>query len=315
MFNFGKHSRPDRKETAGEIVFDRTVYTGIGLIVNELSGLALAVEMRYFGGKERFQKAARWLHKTIGYKDKIEHGKLITGHTRAEDALEIFTLLLSGTALIVPMKVLEDNKAKIVKKFNHTFDKFHHRSAEEVKARDEDVEKEIACEPKQTWSTLILGRAIATAHNMFFLKEAVFGGTRTQKVKDVSKRYIDKSVDKLHGYMGGKPDSMLVKMRGTERYKYYSEIIGLDTLYTIVSSVVLEIASKALASKKPLVKNPELCEQVQKEKQEKATDKTNCTACAKHQGKKSILKRNAPEPAASYAEKVSSQTKEHVLGV
>ncbi|MGE0755116.1 MAG: hypothetical protein AB7L92_08165 [Alphaproteobacteria bacterium] len=311
-----KHSR-DRKETAGEVAFDRVVYTGIGFALNELLGLALAVEMRHFGGKNTFDKATRWWQKTRGHKDMVQNGVRTPALTLAADQLEIFTLLTSGTLLIVPMKLLEDNKAKIVKNFNHVFDKLHETAPEQIKERDEEVEKAIACQPKQTWGTMILGRAIATAHNTFLLKETLFAGSRTQTVRDVSKKYIDKSVSGLHKISGSNLDSRLLKIQKTERYKRYSEVIGLDTLYTIVSSVVLELTSKFFASKKPQVKNPELCAIVEKEKQEKERFADHNpgqppVAAASRARRAGHKKLSFIEPAASHTQRLAEESNEQL---
>ncbi len=256
-----------RSETAGEVLFDRGVYTGINFVVNEVLSMIIAVEMRHFGGKAHFEKASKWWEKTARFKDKVIKGVNTTAFARAEDSLEIFALLGGGTALVVPMKLLEDNKQKIVKNLNHLWDKLPGKSldADATKARDEEVDKALACEAKQTWSSMILGRAIAVVNNMFLVKETIFAGNRTQKSKEWSEKYIRAGTKKLHEMTGGKKGAWLERVQETERFKRYSEIFGLETAYTAISSVAMEVASKFIARKKPQVKDPEKCEAAQKE--------------------------------------------------
>jgi hypothetical protein len=256
-----KHTKDDRKLTAGEVVFDRTVYTGIGFAANEALAMLLAVEMRHFGGKESYAAISKKWRDIMKYKDTTKNGVTTTGLTKAADSLEIFTLLAAGTLLIAPMKWMEDRKPQMVKNLNHLFDSMggNKKTEEEVQARDAEVNKAIACEPKQTWGTMIAGRAIATVSNMGVLKETVFKGERTQIVKDKSRQYADMMADKLHAASGKPAGTGIDRLKQTERFKRYTEIFGLETLYTAASSMVLELSSKFLASKKPRVKNPELC--------------------------------------------------------
>ncbi|MFO0389635.1 MAG: hypothetical protein ACK502_07975 [Alphaproteobacteria bacterium] len=256
-----------RKETAGEVLFDRGVYTGINFVVNEALSMVMAVELRHFGGKAHFEKASQWWMKKVGFKDKVIKGVTTSALTRAEDQLEVFTLLGGGTALVVPMKILEDNKQQVVKNLNHLWDKLSGKNldADAAKARDEEVEKAIACEAKQTWKSMLIGRAIATVNNMFLMKETIFAGSRTKALKDWSERYGRIGVEKLHNMTGNKPDSVFAKLKTSERYKRYSEIFGLETAYTAISSVVMEVASKFLARKDTVVKDPKKCEEAQAE--------------------------------------------------
>lgn len=248
-----KRNDVGRSPSAGEVVFDRAVYTGLGFVANEALAMLMAVEMRHFVGKEQFLKASKWMEKNMGYKAKTVNGVTTSGLERAADALEIGTLLASGTMMIVPMKMMEDREDKIVRRINHAFDKLSgsNKTKEEVAARDAEVEQAIACQPKQTWGSLLAGRGIATVTNMFALKETVFAGDRTQKVRDWSKKYVGMVADKVHPAGAGKPRS--------ERFNRYAEIFGLETLYTGASAFVTEAASKFIAGKKPAVKDPQRC--------------------------------------------------------
>jgi len=267
-----------RKDSGGEMIFDRTVYTGIGFGVNEVSSMIIADELRYghnkYFGKEIFEKAAHGWAKILKLKDKVgKDGKTITKLARAENTLEVGALLIGGTLLIIPMKWLEDRKEKIVKATNHVIDKFRGRDSNDdaMKARDQEVAEAIACQPKQSWTSLIIGRIFAVVTNMFILSNTLFAEPRATAVKDFSEKHVTNLTVKADKMLGDKPNSAIKRMIGDtkkpfeeRRFPRYARILGIETLYTLSSSIVLEIASKITAKKKTLVHNPELCDEIEK---------------------------------------------------
>src|SRR5689334_22635241 len=110
-----------RKKSAGEHVFDRTVYTGIGFVANEILSLGIANQFRYgrnllsnaseplkragrWFSKEGFEDISRQLAKTFKVVDKLgADGKMIEASKRAGNSLLMLALLSGGTLLIWPM--------------------------------------------------------------------------------------------------------------------------------------------------------------------------------------------------------------------
>ena len=263
------------KKTSGELIFDRTVYTGVGFVANEISSMIIADELRYGKGKKFFDKASE-VAANLYKKNKADYfGKIITPKAQAANMLEVGALLIGGTLLVVPMKWLEDRKAGLVEKLNHAMDKVRGRNPndERIKLRDQEVAEVIACQPKQSWTSLLIGRALAVVSNMFILSNTVFAEPRASQIKDWSEDKITKGTVKLDQMLGNKPNSALKKMMGDpaksfeeRRFPRYARILSIETLYTLASSAVLEIASKFMAKKRPLVHDEKLCVDVEKRK-------------------------------------------------
>lgn len=256
-------NKPQRKPTAGEVAFDRIVYTGIGFGVNEASALVISDEFQHGVGRKWFESIAKWMEKAFSFKDTVKNGKLTTANANAKNMLLWGSLLISGTLLVYPMKKLEDNKGYWVKKLNHWFDRMRGNprlddlvrdmdgkqlSGEQltkediVAARDREVEEALACEAKQTWPSLIMGRGIAVATALGL--GAVIGHERSGRMMNWSEKLITGTVQP-EGKKG--------------RANRYAALAALETLSCATTSVALEIASKVFAKRGVTVRNPEVC--------------------------------------------------------
>ncbi len=267
MISFGKKNK-DRKQSSGEVAFDRIVYTGIGFGVNEVSSMIIADELQYGIGKKHYNALSEKL--SVLYKaDKIDYkGRIISKAKQAGNMLEIGALLIGGTLLVLPMKMMTDRKAEISETFNHWIDKFKGREldGEALKARDQEVADAIACEPKQSWKSLLIGRAAAVINNMFIMSNTLFTAPTADRIKDWSETHVVDGTVKLDKLLGDKPNSPIKKMMGDlsakfedNRFRRYARIFSIETIYTAISSLVLEVVSKFTAGKKPEVQNPAKC--------------------------------------------------------
>lgn len=263
----------NRKPTAGEKIFDRTVYTGIGFGVNEALSLYIAVEVIKGWGKKGFDKSGEFFARF--FKEQVKNGVKYSSVERARNVLTVGALLIGGTLVVIPMKLIEDHKAYWVKRINHWKDKrgSNQMSEAEVAARDAEVEAAIACEPKQSWGSLIAGRVIAIAGNMSFANW-VMGKARNDKIAEFTEKHGMELGEKLMHSAGG-PNSAVGKVVSNWRYREVSNLLGIETIYTALSSFTLEVASKFLAKKKPEVKDPEHCTEAHTEeaKQDEAPQK------------------------------------------
>lgn len=250
-----------RKKSAGEVIFNRTVYTGIGFGLNEAISLYITDQFEHGKGTSIVNKLginpknfARAAENTKGlFKEKriIVQGveKIYTPIMRGQKFVMGSSLLIGGTLLVLPMRWLEDSKEFWVEKFNHLYDKFRREklTPEEVRARDEEVAKAVACSPKQSWPTLLLGRAIAVSTTI---------GWNAAASAEVTPVIEDKGNTFLHWLTRN-------KFADKDRYptvnRYFS-LTGVETVCCTISSVVMEVASKFLASKHKQVHNPEKCE-------------------------------------------------------
>ncbi|MGE0753905.1 MAG: hypothetical protein AB7L92_01950 [Alphaproteobacteria bacterium] len=257
---------PDRKETAGEKIFDRTVYTGIGFGVNE--GLSLWVTDQFMHGKNLLAKvpgmktAGMWFSAegfdraseawTRLLKLEAKNGK--TAKQNGANSLLMLTLLSGGTLLLLPMKWLEDTKATWVKKANHMADKWggNKLTPEQVEARDKEVEQHIACSPRQSWPSFLVGRTIAITSS-WASGTFIMGPKRNEQLMDWSEKKLTGSIQpKEHKTTGHR----------------YARLASVETYSCAISSIVLEAMSKLFAKRSSRAHDPELCQKFAAEKKQ-----------------------------------------------
>lgn len=257
----------NRKKTTGEVAYERTVYTGFGFFVNEIISLIGTDQFQSGAGKKYFEKASEAIAKLLRFEDKVKtvKGKEVhlSGKGRAGNLLMWASLNAIGTLPLIPMKMMEDKKEKWVKKFNHTIDAMRGNKLDEeaIRARDEEVDRAIACEHKQSWGTLAIGRiaAMGTAISTGYL----LGQRGNKWLMDSADHAISTGTRKTNELLGGDANSTLGKLANADANHWFrrnSRLIGPETLGCLITSTVLEAVSKLFAKKKPEVKNPELCE-------------------------------------------------------
>lgn len=258
-------TKTKRKKSAGERVFDRVVYTGIGFGVNE--GASLWVTDQFLNGKnllenvpvakkagawfskEGFDKASEYFAKTLKLTERVvkegEKTITITPKARAGNSLLMATLLSGGTLLILPMKMLEDHKAYWVKKANHMVDRWRGSklSADEVAARDAKVENEIACSPRQSWPSMLMGRVVAMFAS-WGTGTFIMGKERNDKLMDWTEKTLAGSVQ---------PEGQKSALHR------YARLAGVETYSCAVSSAVLELSSKVSARRMLRHRDPDNC--------------------------------------------------------
>lgn len=240
---------PDRKPSGGEVLFDRVVYTCIGFGVNEASSLWITDQFMhgkpkwYLGGKafssEGFEIASNWIAKTF----KMPKAK-------AGNTLLMATLLSGGTLLVLPMRYLEEHKIYFTQKANHFLDYLHGRSmsAEDVVARDKEVEQAIACSPQQNWKSLLVGRA-AAMFSSWGTGTFLVGPENNHKLMNWSERNLTKAANAVG----------LNNLAKSDTFKRYARLASVETYSCALSSVVLEVASKLFAKRGVEVHDPEIC--------------------------------------------------------
>ena len=256
---------PKKPPSDGVTVFNRALYTGVGFGVNEASSLwitnqfangnnlfakvpALEKAGEWFS-KSGYERVGAWIAKTFKFADKVSvEGKKISSVERGKNALLMTTLISGGTLLILPMKWLEDSKAYWVHKTDHVLDwmRGNKMSAEEIAKRDEAVEQYIACSPRQSWSSMLIGRTIAVLSSIG-LGTFIVGPKNNDRLMDWSEKTLTgKLLPKDHI---GKPHS----------WRNYARLLSVETYSCATSSIVLEIMSKFFSKKSSKPHDPELC--------------------------------------------------------
>lgn len=294
-----KETAKDRKLSGGEIFFDRAVYTGLGFGVNEGASLWITDQFKHgkpkawLGGKpfskEGYEAATQWISKNF----KMTHAK-------AGNSLLMATLLSGGTLLVLPMRMLEENKIFFTEKANHLLDQLGgcKLSPDEVAARDAEVRQAIACSPQQTWSALLVGRAAAMlsswATGTFLIKES-----GNNAISDFSQKHLTTAANALG----------MKKISATDTFKRYARLAGIETYSCAISAGVLEIVSKMFAKRGTEVHDPEICKETHPAPTaptDTNSEPTDTKRRADQFKKAPIVSKELVIPA-SYAEKIQSQ--------
>lgn len=295
-----------RDKTAGEVMFDRVVYTGIGFGVNEASSLWITDQFLhgkpkwYLGGKpfskDGFEAATKTIAKTFNMT-----------HAKSGNALLMATLLSGGTLLVLPMRALEEHKIYWTEKANHFIDWFKGNKmvAEDVATRDEEVKQAIACSPQQTWAALLVGRAAAMGAS-FMTGNYIVKEHGNKKIMDFSEKHLTTAAKAVG----------LEKTANTDTFKRYARLTGIETYSCLISSGVLEIVSKLFAKRGTEVHDAEICNAAHPKEEAAAATSTTATGSSENTDTKKCTDKIRPCPItaskmvatpSSYVEKIKSE--------
>lgn len=136
-----------RKRTTGEKIFDATTYGGFALLGNEITATAIVKQ----AGKDNFvgnlYRRGEELTQKYGPKSS----------TYVQGRLNYINFAIIGGMLMVPfIKILEDNKGKLVR----FADRIVHGSRADSDPNMSRAHEEMDNAPKQTWGSLWKGRAL-----------------------------------------------------------------------------------------------------------------------------------------------------------
>jgi hypothetical protein len=288
----------------GEKLFDRVTYTGIGLGVNEASSLWITDQFMHgknllskapeplkklgeWFSKSGYERAGDSLGKALKLADKPQALEGIeTQSMRGRNSLLMLTLLSGGTLLLLPMKKLEDNKRIWVERANHFLDKIRGSklTTEEVAARDEKVEQDIVCSPRQSWSSFMWARLAAVSASVL-TGTFLVGPKRNQEIMNRSEHLFTGSV-----------------MQGEKsKRNRYASLIGVETYSCAISSFVLELVSKFSAKRGASAHDPEMCKS--------ATPVANATSGENNNDEPPPSEKALamPKKSSSYAEQIRSE--------
>ena len=215
----------------GDRLFDTLVYTGL----NNISTFVLTLGITYgllHGFKkvgvgkeavnEHFKKASADLG---AFLEKMKSG-------RGEHAPTIMlttALGIGGTLMIVPIKFLEDRRTGIVGYFNK-------------KLGDKTDPSELKEAPKQSWGSLLLGRATAWL---------VVFASLTGAEKLLGSGAFKKFNEGFAEHVVAKPLGKSVKTFGEHTAQFrLGKIAAIDVFATLAATILLETSSKLFARRR-----------------------------------------------------------------
>lgn len=222
----------------GEKVFNGTVYTGLNYFVNLGISIGAADYFINGGGKKTLDSAidatAKLVTKTGLAADK--------SHRYTKTVLSTLTLLSGGWALLVPLKVAEDNKRPIV----HWINKISgvqqvDEKGQELTSQQIHIEEEV---PHQSWPNVLWRRTLATA--------AVTLGAGPAIEYTVGQRNAEK-------FITGKVNKVLNSgfvpygktLAESGRAQRYINFAALDAFYTGITAVIMKMTNGGKAEHEP----------------------------------------------------------------
>jgi|GEM_PF-6415809 len=218
-----------REILPSERFFDKAVYGGISYAAQAGAGIILSRWLKFGGGNKYYTKMAEWA------------GTKLCSAKTAEEAIKVAsrpvivtTMIGVGTAFLLPVKWLENRKPQVVR-WLHERDVAKeeargHVFTPEEKAHDQKCLEQLENEPKQTWKSLLGGRAFGLA-----AVYAVLLATpkANERIENFAVKNILKGVDTVG----------LKTLAKSKKLDQYLHIGFLDVFYSAVSAGGLYVYS------------------------------------------------------------------------
>ncbi len=220
-----------KKVSKGDKLFDQLVYTGL----NNISTFVLSLGIAY-GALHGFKKVGvgnpatnEWFKKTSQDLGKLLE-KVRPGLGRNADNVMLTTALgIGGTLMIVPIKFLEDRRTQLVDRLNKM-------------VGDKTDPSQLKEPPKQTWGSLLLGRAAAWS---------VVFASLTGVEKLLPKGTFDRFSTGFAEHVVAKPLGKSVHKVGPHTAEFrLGKIAAVDVFATVAATLLLETSSKFFASRR-----------------------------------------------------------------
>lgn len=149
------------KKLPAEMAFDKAVYGGISYWAQAITGIVLTKWLRHGSGRKHFDKMANWVGPNFIEKVSSKRGKAAID--AADYWITVSTMVNVGNAFLLPVKWLENNKPQWVRSINDRMNKKREAKGETISAEElayqEAHLKALDSAPKQSWWSLVIGRA------------------------------------------------------------------------------------------------------------------------------------------------------------
>lgn len=147
---------------AAEKSFDKRVYGGISYFAQAASGIALTYWLKNTAiGRKIYDPVVKWTGDKFISKISSVKGNKAT--SKAEEWVIVTTMVMMGNAFLLPVKWLENHKPEIVRKMNANMNAKREAKGEIISHEEREMQEaalaKLDKEPKQTWASLLIGRA------------------------------------------------------------------------------------------------------------------------------------------------------------
>jgi len=278
------------KKLPAEIKFDKAVYGGISYWAQAITGIALTKWLRHGSGRKYFDKIAGSV--ATNFIEKISSKRGVDAVKSADSWSTVTIMVGVGTTFLLPVKWLEDRKPEIVRWINKRTNKSRTDKGEVISDKElayQEMHLEALDKaPKQSWLSLLLGRAAGLA--------VVY--TALPLIGDNNKIMEDFSVDKVTKLVKG---AGLKSVAQSKTFESYARISFYDLLYSCFSAGGLYVYSHFIHPKKP--RNIEFPSE--KNAPPPATDNAPVTNALESYKNKPLA---LGSPTASYAQKIAVES-------
>lgn len=224
---------PAHVKTKAEVTFDKAVYGGISYFAQAATGVVLTHWIRHGTGRRYFDQMAEWAGPRIISKITAKTGE--DAVKAADSPIVVSTMIMVGNAFLLPVKWLENRKPEIVRGMAERENK--RRSArgdaptqQELAAQEQSL-TELDNAPKQTWGSLIGGRAFGLAA----VYAVLFG--IGQKNNEMLENLTATSITGASDALGAK------SLARNKTFENYVRISFYDMAYSAVSASGLYVYS------------------------------------------------------------------------
>lgn len=153
------HAHDDTEiRSRGEKIFNISVYKGIGWITNAAISVYLTDLLIHGKGRPYCDQA---IHSLAPKFERFLGDHPEKALNRAESSVFCAGLFTGGTILLYPIKKLEDNKARLVKFIDHTYNQTFGVDTTEL-AIQKNAHNRLEKEPTPSWGNVLLGRVLGT---------------------------------------------------------------------------------------------------------------------------------------------------------
>lgn len=262
----------------GEKAYNWIVYSGVNYWINLGSSIVIADYFCNLKGKDLINKGADKLAKAFSSNAAGQHKIFHNSQT----ALKTLSLLSGGWLLIIPMKIMEDNKRPMVHWLNKKMG-VEQRDADGKELTSDQIY--IECEqPHHSWFNTILRRTAATAAvvGTGHVVNAAFRDREKSKTytgqddphggKAVVEKFVVDNVNKAmkSGYIpGGKA------FTESPTAQRYLGLAALDTVFTKITAVIMRATNGSKKGRMPNEQGDDQAPHVDTRVQDEITYKTD----------------------------------------
>lgn len=252
-----------QKASKGERYYNWIAYKGINYWANTLMTIVIADHLNHGKGRAGLDSTIRPVAKAV-YSTGLFKRKQ-TAYKQSKVAIETLTMLSGGWLLLIPLKIMEDNKRSIVHWLNKKLGTAEHDAkGRELTADEIHLETE---QPKQTWANVFMRRILASATVMGIGSVLDHTAADKSKKQTLTYQFMGKNyVEEVH--LGGKQrvtNAVVKKVNDvtsaiTSNNKIgsdpnslvqrYMNIAVLDSVFTAITAAIMYVTNGSKRAKK-----------------------------------------------------------------